>query len=43
MISFDDRLDDFHKGIISEDVYSRLRGKKIGALSNAIQMMDEVE
>lgn len=27
MISFDDRLDDFHKGLISGDIYSRLQGK----------------
>ena len=27
MISFDDRLDDFHKGIVSGDIYSRLPGK----------------
>ena len=27
MISFDDRLDDFHKGIVSGNIYSRLPGK----------------
>ena len=27
MSNFEDRLDDFHKGIISGDIYSRLRGK----------------
>lgn len=27
MRNFEDRLDNFHKGIISRDVYSRLPGK----------------
>lgn len=27
MVSFDDRLDDFHKGLVSGDVYSRLQRK----------------
>ena len=27
MISFEDRLDDFHKGLISGNIYSRLPGK----------------
>lgn len=27
MSNFEDRLDDFHKGIISRDIYSRLSGK----------------
>ena len=27
MISFDDRLDDFRKGLVSGDIYSRLPGK----------------
>ena len=27
MINFEDRLDDFHKGLVSEDIYSRLPGK----------------
>ena len=27
MISFDDRLDDFRKGLVSGDIYSRLQGK----------------
>ena len=33
MSSFEDRLDDFHKGLISGDIYSRLRGKKNEALA----------
>ena len=33
MSNFEDRLDDFHKGFISGDIYSRLRGKKIEALA----------
>ena len=33
MISFEDKLDDFHKGLISEDIYSRLHGKKIETLA----------
>ena len=27
MISFEDRLDDFHKGLVSGDIYSRLQVK----------------
>ena len=27
MMNFEDRLDDFHKGLISGDIYSRLPGK----------------
>ena len=27
MMNFEDRLDDFHKGLISWDIYSRLPGK----------------
>ena len=27
MMNFEDRLDDFHKGLISGDIYSRLAGK----------------
>ena len=27
MISFEDKLDVFHKGLISGDIYSRLQGK----------------
>ena len=27
MINFDDRLDDFHKGLVSGDIYSRLQVK----------------
>lgn len=27
MSSFEDRLDDFHKGLISGDIYTRLPGK----------------
>ena len=33
MISFEDRLDNFHKGLVSGDIYSRLRGKKIETLA----------
>ena len=33
MVSFDDRLDDFHKGLISGSIYSRLPGKKIETLA----------
>ena len=33
MISFDDRLDDFHKELVSGDIYSRLPGKKVEALA----------
>ena len=33
VMSFEDRLDDFHKGLISGDIYSRLRGKKTEALA----------
>ena len=33
MISFDDRLDDFHKGLASGDIYSRLQGKNEEALA----------
>lgn len=33
MSNFEDRLDNFHKRIISGDVYSRLRGKKIETLA----------
>ena len=32
-MSFEDRLDDFHKGLISGDIFSRLRGKKIETLA----------
>ena len=28
MVSFDDRLDDFHKGLVSGDIYSRQKRKK---------------
>ncbi|HEM3698930.1 TPA: hypothetical protein U1C85_002016 [Streptococcus suis] len=31
--SFENRLHDFHKGIISGNIYSRLHGKKIEALA----------
>ena len=27
MINFEDRLDDFHKGLVSGDIYSRLQVK----------------
>ena len=33
MVSFDDRLDDFHKGLVSGNIYSRLPGKKIETLA----------
>ena len=33
MSNFEDRLDDFHKGLISGDIYSRLPGKKIETLA----------
>ena len=33
MSNFEDRLDDFHKGLIFWDIYSRLHGKKIEALA----------
>ena len=33
MISFDDRLDDFHKGLVSGDIYSRLQEKNEEALA----------
>lgn len=33
MISFDDRLDDFNKGLVSGDIYSRLQGKNEEALA----------
>ena len=33
MMSFEDRLDDFHKWLISGDIYSRIHGKKIEALA----------
>ena len=33
MSNFEDRLDNFHKGIISGDIYSRLNGKKIETLA----------
>ena len=33
MVSFDDRLDDFHKGLVSGDIYSRLQRKNEEALA----------
>ena len=33
MINFEDKLDDFHKGLISGDIYSRLQGKNEEALA----------
>ena len=33
MINFDDRLDDFHKGLVSGDIYSRLQGENEEALA----------
>ena len=33
MISFDDRLDDFHKWLVSGDIYSRLKEKNEEALA----------
>lgn len=33
MASFDDRLDDFHKGLVSGDIYSRLQEKNEEALA----------
>ena len=33
MKNFEDRLDDFHKGIISGDIYSRLHGKSVSPWS----------
>lgn len=33
MVSFDDRLDDFHKGLVSGDIYSRLQVKNEEALA----------
>lgn len=33
MMNFEDRLDVFHKGLVSGDIYSRLHGKKIEALA----------
>ena len=27
MINFEDKLDDFHKGLVSGDIYSRIHGK----------------
>ena len=33
MMSFEDKLDDFHKGLISGDIYSRLQGKNEEALA----------
>ena len=33
MNNFEDRLDNFHKRLISGDIYSRLHGKKIEALA----------
>ena len=33
MNNFEDKLDVFHKGLISEDIYSRLQGKKIETLA----------
>ena len=33
MSNFEDRLDNFHKGLVSGDIYSRLQGKKIETLA----------
>ena len=33
MMNFEDRLDDFHKGLVSGDIYSRLPGKNVEALA----------
>ena len=33
MNNFEDKLDDFHKGLISGDIYSRLQGKNEEALA----------
>ena len=33
MSNFGDRLDNFHKGLISGEIYSRLRGKKTETLA----------
>ena len=33
MSNFEDRLDNFHKGLISGDIYSRLPGKNEGTLA----------
>ena len=33
MINFEDRLDDFHEGLVSGDIYSRLQGKNEEALA----------
>ena len=33
MINFEDKLDDFRKGLISGNIYSRLKGKNEDALA----------
>ena len=33
MSNFEDRLDNFHKGLVSGDIYSRLQGKNEEALA----------